>query len=86
MASYRIEWKRSAVKELKKLPRLGVKRVLQAVENLSIDPRPPGSRKLFGAKRTYRIKVGVYRVIYAVESDILVIEVIKVGHRKDVYR
>ena len=86
MAFYNIKWKRSAAKELKKLSPHAIQRVLQAVEKLSIDPRPPESRKLFGSKRTYRIRVGVYRVIYTFEVDRLVVEVIKVGHRKDVYR
>ncbi|HEY85518.1 MAG TPA: type II toxin-antitoxin system RelE/ParE family toxin [Chloroflexi bacterium] len=86
MASYNIEWKRSAIKELKKVPPQSVKRILLEVEKLSVDPIPVGSRKLLGAKRAYRIRVGVYRVIYTFEVDRLVVEVIKVGHRKDIYR
>jgi mRNA interferase RelE/StbE len=85
MESYRIEWKRSAIKELKRLPREAVRRILQVVEPLARDPYPPGIRKLVGSEHTYRIRVGDYRVIYSVQESILVIQIIRVGHRKDIY-
>jgi mRNA interferase RelE/StbE len=85
MASYRIEWKRSATKEVRKLPAEAINRILKAVESLSSNPYPPGSRKLVGAERTYRIRVGSYRVIYNVLESTLVVEVIRVAHRKDAY-
>lgn len=86
MDSYTIEWKRSAVKELKQLPRDAVARIVKAVEQLAHNPYPAGVKKLIGAERTYRVRVGMYRVVYAIEADVLVITVIRVGHRKDVYR
>lgn len=86
MDSYKIEWKRSAVKELEKLPRKTLARVIEAVDDLGHDPYPDGVRKLAGAERTYRIRVGDYRVLYSMFDDQLIIEIIRVKHRKDVYR
>jgi mRNA interferase RelE/StbE len=86
MDSYKIEWKRSAIKELKKTPKEKISRVVKAVEQLAIDPFPAGVRKLTGSEHTYRIRVGDYRVIYSVYEDRLLIEIVRVGHRKDVYR
>lgn len=83
---YNIEWKRSAVKELRRLPKETVTRVLEAVEGLRINPFPTDVRKLSGAEHTYRIREGSYRIIYSVYSSRLVVEVIRVGHRKDGYR
>lgn len=83
---YSIEWKRSAARELRQLPRDTVLRVLRAVEGLRINPFPVGVRKLSGAEHTYRIREGSYRIIYSVYTSRLTIEVIRVGHRRDVYR
>ena len=85
MASYKIEWKRSAVRELRDFPRNMVERILKAVEQLAENPFPVGMRKLVGSEHTYRIREGNYRIIYTVTSSSLVVEVIRVGHRKDVY-
>ena len=86
MASYRIEWKPSAVKELKRLPRDVIPRVVAAVEALTSDAFPLGVVRLKGSQHTYRIRIGDYRVVYTVEDDVLRIEIIRVGHRRDVYR
>jgi mRNA interferase RelE/StbE len=83
---YSIEWKRSAAKELRQLPKEVVVRVLRAVEGLRLSPFPTGVRKLSGAEYTYRIREGSYRVIYSVYTSRLVVEIIRVGHRRDVYR
>jgi len=83
---YRVEWKRSATKELRQLPLEVVARVLRAVEELRANPLPNGARKLAGAEHTYRIREGSYRIIYSVYASRLMIEVVRVGHRKDVYR
>jgi mRNA interferase RelE/StbE len=85
MDSYRIEWKRSATQELRRLPREIVGRILKAVEQLSTDPYPSGVRKLVGSEHTYRIPVGDYRIIYSILASALLIEIIRVGHRRDVY-
>jgi mRNA interferase RelE/StbE len=86
MASYRIEWKRSAVKELKRLPVEVIARIVKAVEGLSANPFPAGLVKLAGALTTYRIRIGDYRVVYSVDESVLVVEIVRVRHRKDVYR
>jgi mRNA interferase RelE/StbE len=86
MASYKIEWKQSAKKELKKLDKQIVPRILQAVENLADNPYSSGSKKLIGSDSIYRIRVGDYRIVYNIKSSVLVIEIIKVGHRREIYR
>jgi mRNA interferase RelE/StbE len=85
MASYSIEWKASASKELRKLPKPIIPRVLLAIEALIEAPRPEGVRKLAGSESTYRIRVGEYRVVYNIFDKRLVIEIIRVRDRKDAY-
>lgn len=86
MASYKVEWKRSAIKELEKLPRQMLERIIEAVNNLTRDPYPSGTHKLSGSGQTYRIRVRDYRVLYSVYYDKFVVEIIRVKHRKDVYK
>jgi mRNA interferase RelE/StbE len=71
--------------ELGRLPREMVGRILKAVEQLSTDPYPSGVRKLAGSEHTYRIRVGDYRIIYSILASALLIEIIRVEHRRDVY-
>jgi mRNA interferase RelE/StbE len=85
MAKYKIEIKKSAVKELNNLPNIELKRIVQRIQNLADDPRPPGCKKLSGEEK-YRIRSGNYRILYIIEDDILIIYIIKMGHRRDVYR
>jgi len=85
MDSYNMRWKSSATRELKKLPRNIISRILEAVEKLRATAYPDGVRKLVGSEHTYRIRVGDYRIIYSILASELVIEIIRVGHRKDVY-
>jgi mRNA interferase RelE/StbE len=86
MASYRIEWKQSAEKELRQLSKDVLARVLEAVAGLADNPTPPGSRKLSGAEKLYRVRVGEYRVVYFIHASVLVIEIVRIRHRRDVYR
>jgi len=86
MASFEIEWKRSAVRELRKLPKEIVVRLVAAVEALAQDPHPIGARKLAGSQHTYRIREGSYRVIYEVDASTVVITIVRVGHRREIYR
>jgi mRNA interferase RelE/StbE len=86
MASYQIEWKSSARKELKKLPPEVIRKIIDAVESLADNPQPPNCRKLVGSEQTWRIRVGDYRIIYNIFSSILIIEIVRVAHRKDAYR
>ena len=66
MGTYQIEWKRSALKELKRTPKEIISKIIHAVDELSSDPFPTGARKLTGAEHTYRIRIKDYRVIYTV--------------------
>jgi len=86
MASYNIEWKQSAFKELKKLPKAVILKILEAIESLRAIPRPSGVRKLTGTEDTYRLRVGEYRIVYNIFDSKLVIEIIRVRNRKEAYR
>ena len=86
MASFEIEWKHSAARELRKLPREVIARIIAAVETLAVDPHPTGSRKLEGSEHTYRIREGPYRIIYEVGRRDLAIRVVRVAHRREAYR
>jgi len=83
---YKVEFRPSARRELKKLPRRDQVRLLRAIDGLAYDPRPPGVKKLTGADDLYRVRVGDYRVVYQIHDDRLVVLVVRVGHRKDIYR
>jgi mRNA interferase RelE/StbE len=86
MPEYQIDFARSARKELEKLPPHMAERILDRVEDLSSEPRPSGSLKLKGESRLWRIRVGDYRVIYAIDDQKNRIDVSFIRHRKDVYR
>ncbi|MFH1196796.1 MAG: type II toxin-antitoxin system RelE/ParE family toxin [bacterium] len=86
MVSYKILWKKSAVKELKRITPNIIPKIILAVESLSKNPYPAGVRKLHGSNYTYRIRIGEYRAIYTIFQNRLVIEIIRVGHRKDAYK
>lgn len=85
MDSYKIEWKHSAIQELKDLPKEVVPRIVKEIGDLSMNPHPHGVKKLSGSERTYRIRQGSYRVVYTVTKTTSVVEIIRIGHRKDVY-
>jgi mRNA interferase RelE/StbE len=86
MASYEIEISRTAETQLKKLPEEDQRRVVRAVLALAEEPHPRGSRKLSGYDDVFRIRVGRYRVLYSIFERRLVIIILKIGHRKDIYR
>ncbi len=86
MASFSLHWRASTRKDLRSLPRVEVARIIAAVANLAGEPLPHGSQKLTGSERTYRIRVGDYRIIYELRRDANIVEVQRVRHRKDVYR
>lgn len=86
MASYKLEIKTTARKDLERLQPSTAMRVAEAIESLAGDPHPIGSRKLKGFDYRYRIRVGDYRVIYEIRDAILTIFIIRIGHRKDIYR
>jgi len=86
MASYKLEWKISAVKELKKLPKNKIPIILKAVQDIQESPYHEGVRKLSGTDFTFRKRIGDYRIIYSVIKSDLTIEIVRVRHRKDVYK
>jgi mRNA interferase RelE/StbE len=85
MARYELRIKRSVTKDLGSLPKKDVQRIVEAINGLADNPRPPQSLKLSGDEK-YRLRCGVYRVLYEIQDDVLIVCVVKVGHRKDVYR
>ncbi|MEI7775084.1 MAG: type II toxin-antitoxin system RelE/ParE family toxin [Verrucomicrobiota bacterium] len=86
MASFRIEVSRSATKDLRAIDRQWVPRIIEAMESLADDPMPVGCKKLVGSDHTYRIRVGDYRIVYDIQNARLIVFVIRVRHRRDVYR
>ena len=80
-----VEFKRTARKELSNLPQDMHGRVLRAIIGLSEDPRPVGAKKLH-VKNLWRIRVGSYRVVYEIKDDVMIVLVIAVAHRREVYR
>jgi mRNA interferase RelE/StbE len=84
--AYAIQFKPAAVRQLEKLPRPIRNRGALKIDNLRDDPFPAGCKKLAGLPDTWRIRVGDYRVIYQVHQGVLLILVLTVGHRREVYR
>ena len=85
MESYKITFKKSVSKDLRKIPKKDVLRILEAIKALAEDPRPSQSKKLSGQEK-YRLRQGNYRVLYSIEDDKLIIQVVKIGNRRDVYK
>lgn len=83
---YTVELRPSARRELLKLPRPDQRRLIRAMDALADNPRPRGIKKLAGPDDLYRIRVGDYRVVYTIQDDRLIVLVVRIGHRKDVYR
>ena len=86
MARYSLAISRTAEKQLRKLPAEDRRRVAGAMLALGEEPHPPGSRRLTGYDDVFRIRVGVYRILYSISGRTLVIVILKIGHRKDIYR
>ena len=84
--TYRIELAPSAARELRTLDPAARRRVQAAVELLAVDPRPRSATRLVGGAGEWRVRTGDYRVVYEIEDDVLLVLVIRLGHRRDVYR
>ena len=84
--AYRIEVKPSVAKALGKLPRDVQTRLAAKIDSLAQDPRPKGAKKLSGEAETYRVRSGDYRVIYQIREEALLVLVVRIGHRREVYR
>lgn len=85
MAKYKICFKKSVAKDLRSIPSADVKRILQRIDTLADDPRGEGCVKL-SAQERYRVRQGVYRVVYEIRDETLVVLVVKVAHRSAVYK
>jgi mRNA interferase RelE/StbE len=84
--SYKIEFTQAAERGLRGMPERDRSRIARRIDALGENPRPMGVRKLSGAENQYRIRIGDYRVIYAIEDQLLTVLVIRVGNRRDIYR
>ena len=86
MARYSLRFKESVAKDLRRLPKKDVSRILKRIESLANDPRGPGSEKLTG-RDIYRVRQGRYRILYEIRDDeLIVLLVMRVAHRRDAYR
>jgi mRNA interferase RelE/StbE len=85
MAAYKLFFKKSVQKDFDGIPKNDLKKILNRIEALAKIPRPPGCEKLTGLER-YRLRQGRYRIVYSIQNGLLAVWVVKVGHRKNVYR
>lgn len=85
MAQYKVFFKKSVEKDFKSIPKKELLRILIKIESLQDNPRPVGSQKLTGQER-YRIRQGRYRIVYSIQDYELTVWVVKVGHRKEIYK
>lgn len=85
MAKYRITFKKSVAKDLRVIPKNDIKKILGKIDSLSENPRGEGCIKLSG-KESYRVRQGLYRIVYEIKDGLLVVNVIKVAHRSQVYK
>ena len=84
--SWRIEFSRSAAQQFRALSRKEQQRIAVRIDALAENPRPAGAIKLTGEDGVYRLRSGDYRILYAIQDDVLLVLVLKIGHRRDVYR
>jgi mRNA interferase RelE/StbE len=85
MAVYKILFRRSVLRDLGKIPKNELRRIIKRIEKLSHDPRPQGCEKISGQDR-FRIRQGNYRIVYSIQDNELTIWVVKIGHRREIYR
>lgn len=85
MANYELDVKKSAAKEVADLPSKDIQRIVEKIQSLRTNPRPSGSEKLSGDDK-YRIRQGTYRVLYEIDDASLTVTIVKVAHRREVYR
>lgn len=85
MERYRITFKKSVAKDLRVIPKNDIKKILSKVDTLAVNPRGEGCIKLSG-QENYRVRQGLYRIVYEIKDDVLVVNVVKVAHRSQVYK
>lgn len=84
--TYRVEVAPAAVRQLRTLDAVARRRIRAAIELLAEQPRPSGAKKLVGGKGEWRVRTGDYRIVYEIHDDVLLVLVVTVGHRRDIYR
>ena len=85
MEKYRITFKKSVAKDLRVIPKNDIKKILSKIDSLAVNPRGDGCIKLSG-QENYRVRQGLYRIVYEIKDDVLVVNVVKVAHRSQVYK
>jgi mRNA interferase RelE/StbE len=85
MAEYKVFFKASIEKDLRAIPKKDALKILRQIKSLTINPRPPGCEKLTGQER-YRVRQGIYRIVYSIQDFELTVWIVRVANRKDVYR
>jgi mRNA interferase RelE/StbE len=85
MEKYRITFKKSVAKDLRVIPKSDIKKILSKIETLAVNPRGEGCIKLSG-QENYRVRQGLYRIVYEIKDDVLVVNVVKVAHRSQAYK
>lgn len=85
MAAYKVYFKKSVVKDFKDIPKKDLRKIIIKIGGLADEPRPQGCEKLTGQER-YRLRQGRYRIVYSIQDKEVTVWVVKVGHRKDIYR
>jgi mRNA interferase RelE/StbE len=86
MARFELRVKPSVAKDLRGIPKVDIRRILARMEALRDDPRAPDCEKLAGGSELYRVRQGVYRIVYTIHDAKVIVEVIRVGHRSDIHR
>ena len=84
--TFRIQFTKSAAKALKAIPKTAQKRIAKKIESLADDLPDPATTKMKGNNPFHRVRVGDYRIVYEIQDEILLILILKIGHRKEVYR
>jgi mRNA interferase RelE/StbE len=85
MEKYRITFKKSVAKDLRVIPKKDITKILSKIDTLAVNPRGEGCIKLSG-QENYRVRQGLYRIVYEIKDDVLVVNVVKVAHRSQVYK
>jgi mRNA interferase RelE/StbE len=85
MAEYKVYFKESVEKDFSAIPKKDLQKILRRIEALTQDPRPQGHEKLTGQER-YRVRQGNYRIVYSIRDKEFMVWVVKIGHRRDIYR
>ncbi len=85
MARYKVTFKKSVSKDFRSIPNIDVKRLLKRIDQLAVNPRDVGCIKLSGGEK-YRVRLGVYRIVYEIRDQILVINIVKIAHRSKAYQ